>query len=501
MSGYIRPNIFTIEPGQPFLATLVEALCNGVLVPNFKFDGEPLSLARATIYVPTQRAARELRSVFLDHLGNTSVLLPRIKTLGEFDEDAALFESDAQTFVKALPPIDPLERQLMLGRMIAGWTKHLADHLRHYFDGEEFTTPVSTADAFWMARDLAELLDQLQTEDLSFDDIEAAAEAETSDWWQVTLSFLKIIKSEWPHVLSERRRVDPAMHRNMMLRGEAARLAASQPTSPIIVAGSTGTIPATADLIATIAKLPVGAVVLPGYDLTMGEQTRNILAEPDDLASAIGHPQYGMHQLVLKMGASGLIDVLGKPLNEALASRKKWVAAALEPASQTQNWNAVRNGLRGDAFENVALLVAASEREEAAGIAAAMREVIADPKATTALVTPDRMLARRVVTELARYGIQANDSGGSPFDLSAHGMLLSFTLKNAFDTQKDAASLLALLKNKLAQIGVDRKTHEESLVWLEMLILRGGVDRLDIANFSAFAARQLDAWADKNLYA
>jgi inactivated superfamily I helicase len=40
----------------------------------------------------------------------------------------------------------------------------------------------------------------------------------------------------------------------------------------VIVAGSTGTIPATAELIATIARLPMGAVVLPGFDVAMDER-------------------------------------------------------------------------------------------------------------------------------------------------------------------------------------------------------------------------------------
>ena len=60
-------NVFTIPPGLPFLKTLVEKLCSGDLVPGFRYDtADPLSLAGVTIFVPTRRSARVLRSELVD---------------------------------------------------------------------------------------------------------------------------------------------------------------------------------------------------------------------------------------------------------------------------------------------------------------------------------------------------------------------------------------------------------------------------------------------------
>lgn len=499
MTAYKDPNVFSIAAGQNFLSTVAKALCDGDLVEGFCYDGDPLALSRATIFVPTRRAARELRSALMDHLGGNSILLPQIRPLGEFDEDAHFFEGSAEDFVKIPPPIDALERQLMLGRLIAQWTDHLTDHLRSLYKDEELTTPVSTADAFWLAKDLAGLIDQLQTEDLTFDDIKEAGDAEVSEWWGVTLAFLQIMRTEWPAILSERNRLDPADHRNAMLRGEAARLEALQPTDPVIVAGSTGTIPATADLITIIAKLPGGAVVLPGYDLHMNAQTAELLESPGDVSSAIGHPQYGMHHLVRKMGANGLVRPLGNAQSTMLMARETWVKTALEPAPRTSAWNADRKSFDAAAFENVAILTAPNEREEAACIAAALREAIADPNATTALVTPDRMLARRVVTELARHNIEADDSGGTPFDATPHGALLSFAFSVVFEPG-DPAALLALLKNPIVQIGVDAQTHQLQTAWLERLVLRGGVGRFSIDQLAHFADAQIDKLKDADNY-
>src|SRR5690606_17244286 len=85
------PRVLSIPSGVPFLPKLAGAFLDGRIVPGFRFDGDPLSLADATIYVPTRRAARELRSVFVDRMGGRSAILPVIRPLGEFDEDAASF--------------------------------------------------------------------------------------------------------------------------------------------------------------------------------------------------------------------------------------------------------------------------------------------------------------------------------------------------------------------------------------------------------------------------
>ncbi|MGO7515489.1 hypothetical protein ACC672_37190, partial [Rhizobium ruizarguesonis] len=62
----------------------------------------------------------------------------------------------------------------------------------------------------------------------------------------------------WPERLSELGKSSPARHRNAILRAEASLLSATKPAGPIIIAGSTGSLPATADLIAAVANLPEG---------------------------------------------------------------------------------------------------------------------------------------------------------------------------------------------------------------------------------------------------
>lgn len=494
---YIHPNVFTVAPGTAFLPAVARALLDGTLVKGFAWDGDPMSLARATIYVPTRRAARELRSVFMDATGATSILLPRIRPLGEFDEDAAFFAGGDGAMLSVPPAIDPLERQLALGTLTARWTDAMTDELHALYGVDRLTTPVSVADAFWMAADLAALIDQLQTEGISFAQIEAATQADVSQWWHVTLAFLQIVKQSWPDYLAERHRLDPAEHRNRMLRAETARLKAAPPDGPVLVAGSTGTIPATAELIAAVAQLPQGAVVLPGYDTRMDDETRALLEAPGDAAAIIGHPQFGMHKLVRHIGvAPSAIDALSMVADEAIDARVRWVATALAPADRTAGWAEVRKALPESAFDACAILHAANEGAEALAIACALREAILDPGARAALVTPDRQLARRVAAELERFGIDANDSGGTPFALTTDGSLLALTLTLAAG-DVDPAALLALLKHPQARFGAAREDHLETVGMLEMLVLRGGTGRVALSGFAAFAQTALDAWSEK----
>ena len=57
----MTPRVFTIPASAPFLPTLIEALHDGKL--GFDFAGDPLTLASATLYLPTRRRSRPSVSI------------------------------------------------------------------------------------------------------------------------------------------------------------------------------------------------------------------------------------------------------------------------------------------------------------------------------------------------------------------------------------------------------------------------------------------------------
>src|SRR5262247_4553358 len=107
--------VFTIPASTPFVPTLIRALIDGTLVPGFPAARDPLALAQATLYLPTRRACRLARDLFLDVTGESAEILPRIVPIGDVDEDEIAFTQAATPAEMALdlpPAIEGLERRL-----------------------------------------------------------------------------------------------------------------------------------------------------------------------------------------------------------------------------------------------------------------------------------------------------------------------------------------------------------------------------------------------------
>ena len=151
-------------------------------------------------------------------------------------------------------------------------------------DDEGHPIAQSAAQALKLARELGRLLDELAIEGVSFSQLEGLVEGNFASHWQRTLTFLAIVGEAWPKVLAERGQIDAIERRTRAIRAQAARWREHPPATPVIAAGSTGSQPATRDLLAAIAQLPQGAVVLPGLDRDMDEASWKQL---DQIAPAI----------------------------------------------------------------------------------------------------------------------------------------------------------------------------------------------------------------------
>lgn len=493
------PRVFTIPPGVPFLPALAEALAGGRLVPGFQAaDADPLALAAATIYVPTRRAARELRAVFADRRPGLPAVLPTVRALGEFDEDAGFAPGGTAGSLDLAPPVPAMDRLLMLAPLVQQWKRFLPGYIREKF-AEEVEVPVSSADAVWLARDLGLLMDEIESEETDWGKLEKIVGEELSGWWKVTLDFLGIVSKAWPDVLAERGWSNPAARRNAMLRLEAARLLAARPAGPVIAAGSTGSNPAAAALLGAVARLPDGAVVLPGFDTKLDEESWKILSDERPEPAVLGHPQFGLAKILRRMGVPrARVQELHTP-PQPLETRARAVAEALRPAATTHLWAVKRAAFPtealDDALAGVTLLEAATERDEALAIAIALRLAVSEPNRTAALVTGDRDLARRVAAELGRFGIRADDSGGTPLARTPPGQLLASMLACAL-TPGDPIAILGLLKHPLLRLGLERAAVRRAAEAIELVAFRGGAGRPDLAALGAHFERRLGKLAE-----
>ncbi len=466
----MRPRVFTTPASAPFLPTLIKAMIGGEL--GFRLADDPLALAGVTLYLPTRRACRLARDAFLETLKIDAAILPRIVAIGDIDEDEIAFAEAASGAIAEdalnLPPaLGGLERRLLLAQLVRKWAA--APEVRGAL-GVPLVAQTPAA-ACALADDLARLIDDMTMRGVSWDKLDGLVPDFLDHYWQLTLKFLELARSNWPAILDERGFIEPAKRRDALIKAEAARLA-RKTDRPVIAAGSTGSIPATAELIATIARLPHGAVVLPGLDTDLDEASWGMIAgdESKGLAPAPGHAQFALQALLARIGITrDAVERLAEP-----CGREWLVSEALRPASATDIWPAraadPQFGAHADAaMKKISVIEAANAEEESLAIAVALREAVADGK-TAALVTPDRALGRRVLAALARWGIAAEDSGGDALSETPAGIFARLAAEAALG-RLSPVTLLALLKHPLMRLPL--KHRERAVAALERAVLRG----------------------------
>ena len=475
-----NPRVFNIPASAPFVPTLIRALIDGTLVPGFPAGHDPLALAGATLYLPTRRACRLVHDVFLDVTGTSAAILPRIVAIGDVDEDEIAFTQAATGALAAaaldLPTaIGGLERRMLLVQLVLKWAGSLAPDKKD----EAPLIASNPASALALADDLARLIDDMTTRGVSWHRLDELVPEALDRYWQLTLEFLKIAREAWPNILAERGAIEPAARRDALIKAEAARLATYR-DGPVIAAGSTGSMPATAELIATIARLPHGAVVLPGLDTDLDAESWDLIAGRRDAAGrelippAVGHPQFALQALLDRIGiARDAVLSLGQP---AAHGRERTVSEALRPAAATDRWQRLAGSdfraCVDAAFATLSVVEAANAEEEALAIAVALREVMETAAKTAALITPDRELARRVLGALERWHIPVDDSGGDALPDTSAGRFARLAAEAALGGLAPV-TLLALLKHPLTRLGAAEGANTRAVAALERAVLRG----------------------------
>jgi ATP-dependent helicase/nuclease subunit B len=469
--------VYSIAAGVPFLETFVDALCSGHFFPP------PVDLGATTIYVPTQRAAAALTSVLMNQITAASTLLPTILPLGalEGESDSLISDewaSDALFEEPIAPAIGPLERRMILTRMILEWAHAVRHAIRSVDDQgrrqidphESLLVATSPIDAFCLSADLAQLIDEFIIENVDWQKLTTLCLNRFDDYWRITLDFLTIAMRHWPKVLQERGLMDRAGRQVVLLEREIAKL--PYRSGPVIAAGSTGTNHATARLLAAISRSPNGIVILPGLDTDLDQKSWQMIGETgpgkDSFAS---HPQAALRRLLPILGIAREAVV---PLGRKPSPRLRFVNEAMRPATATATWRRFinREGLLAIdmALGDLVMIEAADEREEALSVAIVLREALQTPDASAALITPDRGLAERVRVELKRWGIALEDSGGMPLTRAAAGAFARLIM--AYAASGSAANLLALAAHPLARVGMPSNDTADLVEAFELGIIR-----------------------------
>src|SRR5260370_19896539 len=112
--------------------------------------------------------------------------------------------------------------------------------------------------------------------------------------------------------------IEPAARGDRLIDADARRLTADH-EGPVIAAGSTGSMPATAKFLHAVARLPHGAVVLPGLDTDLDDDAWQLIGGIRDAQRKLtpppapNHPQFAMHALLDRFGIKRSdVQILGE---------------------------------------------------------------------------------------------------------------------------------------------------------------------------------------------
>jgi ATP-dependent helicase/nuclease subunit B len=430
-----HPVVFTIPAHRSFADALVAGLIH-------RFARDPLALANGRILLPNNRAVRTLTEAFVRASGS-GLILPRLIPIGDPELEERIGGALDPIDDEDIPPaIDPLARLLTLGSIVPGQ---------------------SSAEKLRLAADLARTLDALLVEDIAPARLRTAGAeaADLAEHWQYSFKQLAVVVEQWPGIVANRGAIDLAERRNRLLRRMAKRWSTEPPDGFTVAAGVTTAAPAVAALLRQVADMPNGMVVLPGLSLADVMPDEEWDALGSDGSGGETHPQFHLKLLLDRMGIARAEVRRWRWSGRAASSpsRARSVANAMASPDFSHRWETLRPAERR--LSGIRLAELPDAAAEAQAIALALREALETPGKTAALMTPDRQLAGRVSALLARWGVAADDSAGTPLSQTPVGTLL-LGITGAAAEGLAPVPLLAVAKHPL--VGGE---GAERLNWLE----------------------------------
>ncbi len=112
----------------------------------------------------------------------------------------------------------------------------------------------------------------MATRQVPWDALDKLVPTDVDEYWQLTRGFIDaIVREAWPEALALLGAMEPVERRDSLIAAEAETAQRTTPRVRVIAAGSTGSMPATAKFLDAVARLPQGAVVLPGLDTDLDD--------------------------------------------------------------------------------------------------------------------------------------------------------------------------------------------------------------------------------------
>ncbi len=389
--------------------------------------------ARTKILVPTKRAVRSFEEAARQLPG--TCLLPKFIALSDVGSENP-FQIPA---LQNLPPIiSPLQRYAFLEKLVGSFLKNSNySSTRHY------------------VLSLMDVLDELMVHGVTLDQLSAFNAGIYGEHFQKTFDLLKLILIHWPFIMKEAGVMEAQEYTKTCFSLLIHHLNESPSSDPIILAGSTGSLPTTRHLMKTILRRSNGYVVLPGAD--------------EDIFSNLPptHPKAGLADLVKELCVSKEMCTFAPGIH----SGQLLLKAAFDDSGFDLPKNVTSDNFP-EMVEGQTLL------EEAKIVALMCRHHLEENQPVT-IVCPNPALQNHIVHELERFKVVPNISLGTALSCTVVGGFLMdlASLKNKFSLPL----LFQVLKHPLCfkASPQGRLNHLEKVRQLETNVSRTQAFQLD----------------------
>ena len=351
-------------------ARLADALWNVM-------SGSGIDIADMLVFLPSRRAVRSIEKLIAQKMGGVA-MLPMLVPLGE-----GIDEIDEEA--ECIGELSDIERVVVLAKLLA------AD-----------ANVATLSNALVLARDLMRMQDYLENEGVAADTIDWASliDDKYATHFQNKAKILNILSGFMPMYANGR--LTKTQVRNREIRNWINYL---DKYKLVIVCGSTASVPATADLMRAVSKIPNGRIILSGK---ISGRVQDLELETNPYNSEYKF----LDSLNLKPD-----DVLPIDVGESAIDFMNYAFG--NDCSKTS----IDNNLSG-----CHLVVCPSEATEAIAVAKITQQSLLENKSVL-VITPDAAGNQRIATAFDYVGIDADFSSGVPGTMTQTGR----ALLNMFD--------------------------------------------------------------------
>lgn len=445
-------NIFNIPSYSYFLKSLysfiIEKSQNEIDVSNF------------TVLLPSRRSCNELKRIFLEQSKNEAIILPNIRAIGDIDYDDLILKipnkDDLNNYIDFTANTSRIKYKILLIKELLSWSKTSNKSIFKNITMEQITN---------LALELEKFLNEVIKNNLSLDNLSKIVDDEYSEHWQEILNFLQTFGKRWNLFIKNNNIVSMIDFRTKILSFNAEYFKNNKPTNPILIAGVSGNIISTCNLIKSLIQYDNCYFIFKGLDKNLTDDEWGKIN--------IFHPQYSFKHLLenyIRIKRDEIIDLDYKNdiVNEKL---EKIISYSMLPYCETYKWQENIN-INDVDLENISKVECTDIFQELDIISFIAKYNYSNSNKTIAIITNNEIFANQLEVKLNNFNIKVNNVFGNKISRTDYVKFL-FLILDVLKTNYEPIALLSLLKHKFTLIGFEKSKLNQLILILEDKILRG----------------------------